>query len=141
MAASKREQIMSAVVSALTGTAGVSTRIYRNRSEPLARNETPALMILSEKDTPMEVVYGQYDWTLDIIISAFVRGNSPESLADPVVKSAFSNLMADRTLGGLALDINMGPTKFDFFEGDMPAGVVSTKYTITYRTSTTSMET
>ena len=126
-------------MTALTGTAAVGTRIYRNRSEPLARNETPALMVTSEMDTPEEEVLGIHTRTLDLILSVFVRGNSPEGLADPVVESMHSKIMADHTLGGLALDINAGPTKFDFMEADMPAGIVSSRYTITYRTQVNSL--
>tara|TARA_E500000331_G_scaffold358220_1_gene423482 strand:+ start:15552 stop:15974 length:423 start_codon:yes stop_codon:yes gene_type:complete len=137
--ATKRESILQAVMNALTGTTGVGTRIYRNRSEPLARNETPALMVTSELDTPEEHVLGIHTRELDFTLSVFVRGNSPESLADPVVESMHSKIMADTTLGGLALDLNAGPTKFDFIEADMPAGIVSSRYTITYRTQVNSL--
>jgi hypothetical protein len=42
---SKREQILAAIYTALQGTAGVGTRVYRSRVEPMARNETPAIVV------------------------------------------------------------------------------------------------
>ena len=48
----KRENILAAVKTALTGTAGVGTRIYRSRVEPMSRNESPAIIIEPVSDTP-----------------------------------------------------------------------------------------
>ena len=41
----RRETILAAVRTALTGTTGVSTRIYRSRVEPMARAESPAIVV------------------------------------------------------------------------------------------------
>ena len=43
--ASKREQILAALKTQLTGTTGVGSRIYRTRVTPTARNESPAIVI------------------------------------------------------------------------------------------------
>ena len=50
--ATKRERILAAVKTALTGTAGVGTRIYRSRVDPWSRGESPALIIEPVSDTP-----------------------------------------------------------------------------------------
>ena len=42
--ASKREQILAALKTSLTGTTGVSTRVYRSRPEAFARSETLSLI-------------------------------------------------------------------------------------------------
>ena len=42
---SRREAILAAIRTALTGTVGVSTRIYRSRVEPMARAESPAIIV------------------------------------------------------------------------------------------------
>lgn len=47
---SKREQILAAIRSKLTNTTGVGTRIYRSRVEPLARQESPAIIVEPLKD-------------------------------------------------------------------------------------------
>jgi len=45
-----RVQILSRIMTNLTGTVGVSTRIYRSRIEALARSESPAIIVEWTKD-------------------------------------------------------------------------------------------
>ncbi len=40
----KREQIMARLLTVLANTTGVSTRIYRSRTVPLTRGESPELI-------------------------------------------------------------------------------------------------
>jgi hypothetical protein len=47
----KRETILAAVRTALTGTTGVSTRIYRSRVEPISRGESPAIVVEPVSDS------------------------------------------------------------------------------------------
>lgn len=132
---SKREQIMSAIATALVGTTGVSTRIYRSRVEPMARGETPAIVI-----EPATITYEQntslpkLDATLRVRVVVIVRGAVPDQLADPTIVSMHSKLMADLTLGGLAIDIQPALTTFNMVEADQPAGVISCEYDVLYRT-------
>lgn len=132
---SKREQIMSAIATALVGTTGVSTRIYRSRVEPMARGETPAIVI-----EPATITYEQntslprLDTTMRVRVVVIVRGAVPDQLADPTIVSMHSKLMADLTLGGLAIDIQPALTTFNMVEADQPAGVISCEYDVLYRT-------
>ena len=50
--ASKREQILAALKTQLSGTTGVGSRIYRTRVTPTARNESPAIVIEPINDQP-----------------------------------------------------------------------------------------
>jgi len=132
---SKREQIMSAIATALVGTTGVSTRIYRSRVKPMARGETPAIVI-----EPATITYEQntslpkLDATLRVRVVVIVRGAVPDQLADPTIVNMHSKLMADLTLGGLAIDIQPALTTFNMVEADQPAGVISCEYDVLYRT-------
>ena len=47
--ASKREQILAALKTKLTGTTGVAKRIYRSRPEAFAKAETPASITINFK--------------------------------------------------------------------------------------------
>ena len=101
----RREQILSAVAAALATTAGVGGRVYRSRVEAFSRNEAPALIIEPGPD-PAEVYANcKLDWRLTLLIVIYTRGQIPDQLADPILLDAHSKLMADRTLGGLAIDI------------------------------------
>lgn len=132
----KREQILAAIRSTLTGTAGVGTRIYRSRVEPLARNESPAIIVEPIKDRCEQATsLPTLDWSLLVRIAVVVRANVPDQAADPVVESLHSKLMADLTLGGLAIDIQPFQVEFQAVEADVPAGVVMCDYLVKYRTS------
>ena len=130
----KRESILSAIATALAGTTGVGTRIYRSRVEPMARAESPAIIIEPLTDTPVQnTSLPTLDWTLRVRISVIVRGSTPDSTADAVIESMHSRLMSDLTLGGRAIDVQPAQTTFNFFEADQPAGVVFCEYEVMYR--------
>lgn len=137
---SKREQILAAIRTALTGTAQVSTRIYRSRVEPMARQESPAIVVEPIEDVAQQnTSLPTLDWSLTVRIAVVVRGNVPDQLADPIVESLHSKLMADLTLGGLAMDIQPQRVEFQVVEADQPAGVVMCDYLVRYRSSVTNL--
>jgi hypothetical protein len=132
----KREQILAAIRTTLTGTTGVSTRIYRSRVEPMARQESPAIVVEPIKDRcEQNTSLPTLDWSLLVRVAVVVRANVPDQAADPVVESLHSKLMADLTLGGLAIDIQPFQVEFQAIEADVPAGVVMCDYLVRYRTS------
>jgi len=138
----RRETILAAVRTALTGTTGVSTRIYRSRVEPLARAESPAIVVEPVNDTAEQnTSLPTLDWSLTVRVAVIVRGAIPDQVADPIVESLHSKLMADLTLGGYAIDIQPQSVTFEMVEADQPAGVISCDYLIRYRTSVTNLAT
>jgi hypothetical protein len=138
----KREQILAAIRTALTGTAQVSTRIYRSRVEPMARQESPAIIVEPMKDRcEQNTSLPTLDWTLLVRVAVIIRANVPDQAADPVVESLHSRLMADLTLGGLAIDIQPFQVEFQTVEADVPAGVVMCDYLVKYRTSVVNLGT
>lgn len=133
--ATKREDILAAIRTALTDTTGVGTRIYRSRVEAVTRAESPALVVEPLSDTPVQnTALPTLDWTLRVRISVIVRGATPDKVADPTIQSLHSKIMADLTLGGEAIDVQPAQTTFNFFEADNPAGVIFCEYDVRYRT-------
>jgi hypothetical protein len=138
----KRETILAAVRTALTNTTGVGTRIYRSRVEPIAREESPAIVVEPVNDTAEQnTSLPTLDWSLTVRVAVIVRGNIPDQQADPIVENMHSRLMADLTLGGYAIDIQPVSVNFEMVEADQPAGVISCDYLIRYRTSVTNLAT
>jgi hypothetical protein len=136
----RRESILARIETVLAGTTGVSTRIYRSRVEPLARGESPAIVIepvqdQAEQNTSLPTL----DWSLTVRIAVIVRGNVPDQVADPIIESLHSKLMADLTLNGYAIDVQPQSVNFEMVEADQPAGVISCDYLIRYRTSVTNL--
>lgn len=138
----KREQILQAIVTTLAGTAGVGSRIYRSRVDPLSRAESPALIVEPVNDAPRQnTSLPTLDWSLTVRVAVIVRGNIPDQLADPIVEDLHSKLMADLTLGGYAIDIQPQSVNFEMVDADQPAGVISCDYLVRYRTSVTNLAT
>ena len=132
----RREQILSAITTALAGTTGVGSRIYRSRVEAFSRGESPAISLEPINDTPAtNTSLPTLDWSLTVRIAVIVRGAIPDQLADPVVQSLHAKVMADLSLGGLAMDIIPASVDWQLIEADQPAGVVLCDYVIRYRTS------
>ena len=136
----RREQILSAITTALAGTTGVGSRIYRSRVEAFSRGESPAISLEPINDTPdTPTSLPTVDRSLALRITVVVRGAIPDQLADPIVESLHALVMADLSLGGLAMDIIPGSTDWQLIEADTPAGVVLCEYVVRYRTSVGSL--
>ena len=137
----KREQILAAIATTLEGTADVGTRIYRSRVEAFARNEAPALVIEPGTDSASEeqVSTCKIDWRLPVLIAVHTRGAIPDQLADPIIASIHSQLMADRTLGGLVMDIWPGTVDPQMEKADQPALWTVLTYNVRYRSSVTDL--
>jgi hypothetical protein len=136
----KREQVLTAIRTALTGTTGVSTRIYRSRVEPLTRGESPAIVVEPVSDSAQQnTSLPTLDWSLTVRVAVIVRGDVPDQLADPIVESAHAKIMADLTLGGYAIDVQPQSVSFDLIEADQTAGVIALEYLVRYRTSVTNL--
>jgi hypothetical protein len=130
-----RENIIEDIMSSLAGTTNVSSRIYRNRVVPISRGESPALIVEVVSDTPeQETSLPTLTWSLQIRISVIVRGDEPDEVADPIVESLHSKIMADLTLGGNCFDVQPGTVSFEMIDADQPAGVISCDYLVKYRT-------
>jgi hypothetical protein len=131
----KRENILAAITTALAGTTGVGTRIYRSRVEPMSRNESPAIIIEPVSDTPVQnTSLPTLDWTLRVRIAVIERGTVPDQEADDTIESLHSKMMADLTLGGYAIDVQPAQTSFQLLEADQPAGIIFCEFEIRYRT-------
>lgn len=138
----KRESILAAIRTTLTGTTGVGTRIWRTRVEPIPREESPALVVEPLTDTAEITTHlATLTWTLAVRVTVIVRGTIPDQVADPIVQSIHSKLMADYTLGGYAMDIVPIGVTFNFNEADGPAGEIQCDYRVTYRTTLTDLTT
>jgi len=141
--ATKREQILAALKTKLTGTTGVATRIYRSRPEAFTKAATPAIIIEPVSDNPKDAntTFDKITWELRIRVSVIVRGKIPDKVADPTVNSLYTKLLTDTTIGGLAIDIRPAITNFEILEADEPAGIVSVEFDIDYKSSYNNLST
>jgi hypothetical protein len=138
----KREQILSAIASALASTAGVSGRVYRSRVTAMQRAESPAIVIEPISDTPTQnTSLPTLDWRMRVRVTVIVRGDTPDQLADPIIGSMHAKMVADLTLGGYAIDVQPDEVTYNMLDADQPAGVIFNDYIIQYRTTVASLAT
>ena len=138
----KREQILTAIASALASTAGVNGRVYRSRVTAMQRAESPAIVIEPISDTPTQnTSLPTLDWKMRVRIIIIIRGDIPDRLADPVIESMHSKMIADLTLGGYAIDVQPDEVTFNMLDADQPAGVIYNDYIVQYRTTVASLAT
>lgn len=129
----RREQILTRIMTVLAATAGVSGRVYRSRVEPIVRGQSPSIIVEPVSDQAQQTTLATLDWTLVVRVTVYVRGAVPDQLADPIVASAYDLLMQDTTLNGYAIDLLPVGTQFEMIEADQTAGVVSTDFAVRYR--------
>lgn len=136
----KREQVLSAIATALATTAGVNGRVYRSRVTAMQRAESPAIVIEPISDTPTQnTSLPTLDWRMRVRVTVIVRGDVPDQLADPVIESMHAKMVADLTLGGYAIDVQPDEVTFNMLDADQPAGVIFNDYIVQYRTSVASL--
>ena len=138
----KREQVLSAIATALATTAGVNGRVYRSRVTAMQRAESPAIVIEPISDTPTQnTSLPTLDWRMRVRVTVIVRGDVPDQLADPIIESMHAKMVADLTLGGYAIDVQPDEVTYNMFDSDQPAGVIFNDYIVQYRTSVASLAT
>ena len=140
----KRENILDQIKTSLANTTNVGSRIYRSRVVPLARNESPALVIEPVSDVAEQnLSLPKLDWSLTVRISIIVRASTsddvPDSVADPIVESVHSKMTADLTLNSTCIDVQPQSVSFEMVDADQAAGVIGMDFLIRYRTNVNSV--
>lgn len=142
LTASIREQITASVFSLLQNTTGVGGRVYRSRVEAFSRGSAPALVVESVANTPTKsgssssrVGSGQAFGVVQLLelrMLLLIDHPIPDLAADPIIVDIHDRITDDLTLGGLAMDVTPGETRWD--QEVNGVAVVSHSYTVSYRT-------
>ena len=131
----KREQILSAILIILKGISGVNPdHVVRSRAFPYNEKSLPFISISPRIEQRNEAVMTNIDSILSVKISLWANGDVPDQVADSIVSQIDSLMMADRTLGGLAMDLRPVDVSFEFDEGNKPEVQVDLDYLIQFRT-------
>lgn len=103
-----------------------------------------AVYLGDEPEPDRSLVNGR-DNTVTVIVRVTakkggVSGKSALLSCDPLVVATYNRLMADLTLGGLALDIRKGATRRQRDVIEVPVAYTEIEYQVDYRTTATSLE-
>ena len=139
--ASKREQIVLAIMARLANVVGVDGRVLRSQADPNVRDMAPFITVqwTSEQAAPETVP--QLERLLNIEVAVYTRGDIPDSLADDILVSAHGLIMADTSLGGLAIDMRLEDAGSEIIAADFPAAKVTHNYSVKFRHSYGDMST
>lgn len=128
----KRESIIQHVVTVL-GTVSAVTGVHRSREDALSREEAPALVVRGVREDVRRLVHAYVEKDLTISVSVYTRGSAPDQGADPICEQVYALLMADPTLGGLAIDTSDDGTSWEGEEADSTAGWAELQLKVWYR--------
>lgn len=132
-----RENVLLAVLAALTGTTPAGAQVFRSRAEAMARSELPAIVIKPGAESVEQLARGLQRINLDIKIEIHARGNPSDAAADPVIAAAYVAMCTDQTLGGrLSRMEYKGAEEPDFEDGDDTACRIVVNYNAIYITTT-----
>lgn len=130
---SKSERIMAAIATALAPTAGVSSRVFRDRWEAVARNEMPCIVIEPQGESDEVPDVGPVNTDLSLTVDILISGSPLSTLADPIRVDAHARLMA-ATFAGLGV-IHCYPQARQWQAEPGEIGILSCSYAVRYRSS------
>ncbi len=144
MADSYRERLLQAIVAALNGSGKpAGTTVNRSRRRPVELTELPMISVYpirEEKAVPGENRRSPIiERTLRVQVKSRVVGE--DAALDPHGKWVVAALLADPSLGDLALDVAEDATDWDADDAtDADYSVDATDFLVRYRTSRKNLE-
>ena len=145
MADHRREQILDALATALTGLTTTGANVFRGRAYPLDDASLPAILIYQGQDEPVpddspDAVLQYIDSTLTVSVEPVAMSNvvQVDQVLNQIDKESWIALMASTNLGlayvlaiwpSVALEPRITP------DGDRPLGYLRRNWIIKYRSS------
>jgi len=133
-----REQLLLAVLEAVRPAAqSLGATVHRSPTVAISREQCPALVVFPESESITERANDRVTRELIVRVVALARAVPPaipETLADRLLTASHAALMADRTLGGLALGIREQDCEWEVEDADAVAAAIPARYSLTYRT-------
>ena len=140
MTTHRRKQIRDAVVARLDDLTTTGTRCYGGRTLPLGDGFSPTLLVYSrEERSALQAMGGAgrpIERRLRLAVHGYVAsaGSDPEDTLDLIALEVERALMADETLGGLAVSLELSATDINVEAGEANrrVGEVRLTYDIEY---------
>lgn len=139
---SRQELAIREIMTILAGAAGVTGRVYRERTEAFVRGEFPAIVVYPVAATRDPDSTCRDTWNLRVHCDILVSGGPTSELTDPIWVSAHALLMANQSLGGHATGIEPWPRseggppalQWERPDGENNPGILSTAWLVRVRT-------
>ena len=140
---SKALHIRDAVITALStpaltgiGAGGVSV----DPDYAFEARDLPVVAVYLGDETTSVVMIGADDHTLTLTVRIISKGSDAFANGDAILVLAHARIVADRTLGGKALDVQSMGIRRSRDVLEVPVAVAELDYAVDYRTTETSLE-
>lgn len=137
MALHRAEQIAAALLAALTGLTSTGLNAFRGRALPVEVSSTPALLIYSTSDQPLDVTYPVRNSALSVLIEghALAVPGAIETTLNAIRKEVTIAIRSAPTLGlGFVIESEEGGADYELFgDSEQPGGIVRMTWTVMYR--------
>jgi hypothetical protein len=131
---SLREQFLQRALVVLAGAGTGANSVTRSREVSITRALTPAIVLLPQNNE-LGRMAAQVDKNLfEFAVEIFVRGDTWDSLADPVDVIAHAALMGDAQLASMIGDLRRVGETFEAQEADRTAGTLTVRYRTVFLT-------
>lgn len=131
---SRRELLIRAVMGCCQA-AVTPANVLRQPTTAIARDQTPALVLAIVSDAPVKRSNDRMERELVVRLTSYVRDPTDGyAVADDLLCKAHLALLADTTLGGLALSLAEMEADYQAEDADVDAIAIPAIYRITYRT-------
>ncbi|WP_198116930.1 hypothetical protein [Massilia rhizosphaerae] len=128
----KAEEIIAAIQAALTA-AGLTVR--DDVAEVFSFEDGPRIVLDCGDEYPDPVVgMGFVYWNLSVMLLIGADGPVPKLAPEATRAAAHAALYADRTLGGVVIDLAVGPISRGIDEENPACGITQVTYNLKYRT-------
>jgi hypothetical protein len=135
--------LVGSIVTVLSTATAVSSQIYRARMRPMAAQHTDAVVVRILSATPDRVELGgaPIDFTTLVAIECYARSatTTPDLAADTLLANVYAKLMADTSLGGTVMDINLTAIDYDFDADADNTACITLTLSVRHRTSSTTL--
>lgn len=142
--ASRAQQIAAAALARLTVppmTSVAATNVHASLRGALQSERLQAVAIEpGDEPEPARVAIGVVQRRIELRVTVLGQGAAGYAVLDPAHVEIHARLMADPTLGGLALDIDEGPISRDREDAERQRVSLTHVYRYIYRTSEESLE-
>lgn len=134
MPRSVRERIVRAVIERIS-TAVAPTLVLRQPTTPITREQSPALLLFVDGEAITAKANLLVDRTLSVRLVAIARGDTAFESTDQLIFTAHAVLLAEPSLGGLAMGIAETDLDWDTEDADAGAVALPIRFEIRYRTA------
>lgn len=126
------QQIVLAVQAALIDATSAGDNVFRDRTVPITREETPCITIrrVREQKEPMGRTGDSAVFTVNVCVH--VRGEPWTDAADPIAVQVHSTLCADQQLAQLAASVRNSGAEWEDHDADESAGCLTLEYQFRY---------